>query len=108
MLAKGGFGLGEVLLMRLGGGFDLLCRLAAIGFLKPCARLFERPVQRGLSQAALETLALALECKGLTEERDALLEFLPTIDSSRFTVIEMPFVNRPNCPPIPVLILKDR
>ena len=41
------------------------------------------------------------------EERDALLEFLPTIDSSRFTVIEMPFVNRPNCPPIPIVILKD-
>lgn len=28
------------------------------------------------------------------EERDALLEYLPTIDSSRYTVIEMPFVNR--------------
>ncbi len=41
------------------------------------------------------------------EERDALLEFLPTIDSGRFTVIEMPFVNRPNCPPIPIIILKD-
>ena len=41
------------------------------------------------------------------EERDALLEFLPTIDSSRYTVIEMPFVNRPNCPPIPIIILKD-
>ncbi len=41
------------------------------------------------------------------EERDALLEYLPTIDSSRFTVIEMPFVNRPNCPPIPILIFKD-
>lgn len=41
------------------------------------------------------------------EERDALLEYIPTIDSSRFTVIEMPFVNRPNCPPIPILILKD-
>ena len=41
------------------------------------------------------------------EERDALLEYLPTIDSSRYTVIEMPFVNRPNCPPIPILILKD-
>lgn len=41
------------------------------------------------------------------EERDALLEFLPTIDSSRYTVIEMPFVNRPNCPPIPIVILKD-
>lgn len=41
------------------------------------------------------------------EERDALLEYLPTIDSSRFTVIEMPFVNRPNCAPIPIIILKD-
>ena len=41
------------------------------------------------------------------EERDALLEFLPTIDSGRFTVIEMPFVNRPNCPPIPIIIHKD-
>ena len=41
------------------------------------------------------------------EERDALLEYLPTIDSSRFTVREMPFVNRPNCPPIPIIILKD-
>lgn len=41
------------------------------------------------------------------EERDALLEYLPTIDSSKYTVIEMPFVNRPNCPPIPIVILKD-
>ncbi|MGN0650560.1 MAG: class I SAM-dependent methyltransferase [Oscillospiraceae bacterium] len=41
------------------------------------------------------------------EEHDALLEFLPTIDSSRYTVIEMPFVNRQNCPPIPIIILKD-
>lgn len=41
------------------------------------------------------------------EERDALLEYLPTIDSSRYTVIEMSFVNRPNCPPIPIVILKD-
>ena len=41
------------------------------------------------------------------EERDALLEYLPTIDSSRYTVIEMPFVNRQNCPPIPIIILKD-
>ena len=41
------------------------------------------------------------------EERDALLEYLPTIDSSRYTVIEMPFVNRPICPPIPIVILKD-
>ena len=41
------------------------------------------------------------------EEKDAVLEYLPKIDSGRFTVIEMPFVNRPNCPPIPVIIRKD-
>ena len=41
------------------------------------------------------------------DERDALLAFLPTIDSDVYTVIEMPFVNRTNCPPIPVIILKD-
>ncbi|MBP5492521.1 MAG: class I SAM-dependent methyltransferase [Clostridiales bacterium] len=42
------------------------------------------------------------------EERDALLEFLPTLDSSKYTVVEMPFVNRSNCPPIPILIFKGR
>ncbi|MBQ8568790.1 MAG: class I SAM-dependent methyltransferase [Oscillospiraceae bacterium] len=41
------------------------------------------------------------------EERDALLEYLPTIDSEKYTVLEMPFVNRPNCPPIPVIIMRD-
>ncbi len=41
------------------------------------------------------------------EERDALLEFLPTLDNRKYTVIEMPFVNRPNCPPIPIVIIKD-
>lgn len=41
------------------------------------------------------------------EERDALLEYLPTLDSRMYTVIEMPFVNRPNCPPIPIVIIKD-
>ncbi len=41
------------------------------------------------------------------EERDALLEYLPTLDNRQYTVIEMPFVNRPNCPPIPIVIIKD-
>ena len=41
------------------------------------------------------------------EERDTLLRYLPTLDSDLYTVIEMPFVNRQNCPPIPVVILKD-
>ncbi len=42
------------------------------------------------------------------EERDALLEYLPTIDNKKYTVVEMPFVNRTNCPPIPIVIFKDR
>lgn len=41
------------------------------------------------------------------EERDALLEYLPTLDNRKYTVVEMPFVNRPNCPPIPIVIIKD-
>ena len=40
------------------------------------------------------------------EEKDAILEFLPSLDSKKYTVIEMPFVNRPNCPPIPIIIIK--
>lgn len=38
------------------------------------------------------------------EEKDALLEYVKTIDHRKYTVIEMPFANRPNCPPIPVFI----
>lgn len=41
------------------------------------------------------------------EEKDAILEYLPTIDSGKYTVLEMPFVNRPNCPPIPIIIFRD-
>lgn len=40
------------------------------------------------------------------EERDALLEFLKTIDNKRFTVIVAPFYNRDGDPPIPVFIFK--
>lgn len=39
------------------------------------------------------------------EEKDALLEFVKTVDSERFTVITAEFTNRPNCPPIPVFIV---
>lgn len=41
------------------------------------------------------------------QERDALLEYLQTIDHKRFTVIVSQFANRPNCPPIPVFITKE-
>lgn len=41
-------------------------------------------------------------------ERDALLAYLPALDSNLYTVVEMPFVNRQNCPPIPIVIFKGR
>lgn len=41
-------------------------------------------------------------------ERDALLPFLETLDSDRYTVIVSRFANRPGDPPIPVFIYKDR
>ncbi|MEM1484588.1 class I SAM-dependent methyltransferase [Oscillospiraceae bacterium PP1C4] len=41
------------------------------------------------------------------EERDALLDYLKTIDSRRYTVIVSSFTNRPNNPAMPVFILKD-
>lgn len=40
------------------------------------------------------------------EERDALLEYFKTIDSTQYTVLVSQFVNRPNCPPFPVFIWK--
>ena len=41
------------------------------------------------------------------EEKDALMEYLETVDSTSFTVIVSQFFNRPNHPPIPVFILKE-
>ena len=41
------------------------------------------------------------------EEKNALLEYLRTIDSKKFTVLVTEFANRPNNPPIPAFILKE-
>lgn len=60
-----------------------------------------------LKSGGLMTLIIYYGRETGFEERDALLEYLPTIDNSKYTVIEMPFVNRTNCPPIPIIILKD-
>ena len=40
-------------------------------------------------------------------ERDALLEFLQTVDYRTYSVLCCQFLNRPNCPPIPVFLLKQ-
>ncbi|MCI9272630.1 MAG: methyltransferase domain-containing protein [Clostridiales bacterium] len=41
------------------------------------------------------------------EEKDALMEYLKTIDDRQYTVLMAQFYNRPNDPPIPVLIWKE-
>ena len=77
--------------------------------------LFTRPdssiaaIEAGLGllrDGGLMTLILYYGRETGFEERDALLEYLPTLDSDLYTVVEMPFVNRKNCPPIPIIILK--
>lgn len=40
------------------------------------------------------------------EERDALLEFLKQLDAKKYLVILSCYYNRPNNPPIPVMIVK--
>lgn len=40
-------------------------------------------------------------------ERDALLDYLPTLDHRKYTVLTTQFSNRPNNPPIPVFIMRD-
>lgn len=42
------------------------------------------------------------------EEKDAILSYLRTIDSKKYTVIVSEFMNRPNCPPIFVGIIRDK
>lgn len=41
------------------------------------------------------------------EERDALMEYVKTIDSREYTVLVVQFANRGGDPPIPVFILKE-
>lgn len=68
-------------------------------------------IQQGLQLLKPDGIMTLILYYGSTNgfaERDAILEFLPTLDSNLYTVIEMPFVNRHNCPPIPIVIFKDR
>lgn len=60
-----------------------------------------------LKVGGLMSLAIYYGGKSGFEERDALLEFLPTLDSNRYTVLETNFCNRSNNPPISAFIIKD-
>ena len=67
-------------------------------------------IQKGLEllrPGGLMTLCIYYGGDTGYEERDALLDFLPTIDSKRFTVLRCDFCNRGGEPPIPVLIWKS-
>ncbi len=42
------------------------------------------------------------------EEKNAVTEYLKTIDFKKFTVLQHDYVNRPNCPPLAVIIEKTK
>ena len=60
-----------------------------------------------LKVSGVMTLCLYYGRQNGTAERDAILDFLPTIDSRRFTVIRGDFANRTGDVPIPVFIIKE-
>lgn len=41
-------------------------------------------------------------------EHDALLEYLARLDAKKYTVMVQQFYNRPNCPPVFIVIEKNR
>lgn len=60
-----------------------------------------------LKVGGVMTLCLYYGRQNGTAERDAVLEFLPTIDHRRFTVIRGDFANRTGDVPIPVFIIRE-
>ena len=60
-----------------------------------------------LKVGGVMTLCLYYGRQNGTAERDALLAFLPTVDSRRYTVIRGDFANRTGDVPIPVFILRE-
>lgn len=61
-----------------------------------------------LKVGGVMTLCLYYGRENGTAERDALLDFLPTVDPRRFTVICGDFANRVGDVPIPVFILREQ
>ena len=60
-----------------------------------------------LKPGGVMTLCIYYGRENGTAERDALLNFLPTLDNRRYTVIRGDFVNRTGDVPIPVCIVKE-
>ena len=77
-----------------------------------------KATQGGSSIRAIETGLRLLKKKGLMtvciysggdsgfEEKDAVLSYIKTLDAKKYLVIVAEYANRPNNPPIPVLIVK--
>ena len=61
-----------------------------------------------LKVGGVMTLCLYYGRQNGTAERDAILDFLPTIDHRRFTVIRGDFSNRIGDVPIPVCIIREQ
>ena len=60
-----------------------------------------------LKVGGVMTLCLYYGRQNGTAERDAILDFLPTIDNRRYTVIRGDFANRTGDVPIPVFIIRE-
>ena len=61
-----------------------------------------------LKVGGVMTLCLYYGRQNGTAERDAILDFLPTIDNRRYTVIRGDFANRTGDVPIPVFIIREQ
>ena len=60
-------------------------------------------------QALTQALTLCIYSGGDSgfEERDQILDWLKNLDSHQYLVIKSDYYNRPNNPPIPVLVIKN-
>ena len=68
-----------------------------------------RAIEAGLlllKKGGLMTLCIYSGGDSGFEERDAILNHIRSLDSAQYLVIQSEYVNRPNNPPVPVLILK--
>ncbi len=68
-----------------------------------------RAIEEGLSllkKGGMMSLCIYSGGDSGFEERDAILEFLKQLDSKKYLVIVSEYYNRPNNPPIPVMIVK--
>ena len=61
-----------------------------------------------LKVGGVMTLCLYYGRQNGTAERDAILDFLPTLDNRRYTVIRGDFANRTGDVPIPVFIVREQ